>query len=100
MANNDGEIAVGKRDGGEEENMAAWLLGIQTLKIQPYQLPTLGKVCFFSLKIDDLPFSSLVAKVRKKSPFWVVGPHDVKVRIKALGICGSDVHHFKVIPKN
>ena len=26
----------------------------------------------------------------------VLGPHDVKVRIKAVGICGSDVHHFKV----
>lgn len=28
---------------------------------------------------------------------WLIlGPHDVKVRVKALGICGSDVHHFKV----
>lgn len=26
----------------------------------------------------------------------VLGPQDVEVRIKALGICGSDVHHFKV----
>lgn len=26
-----------------EENMAAWLLGIKTLKIQPYHLPDLGK---------------------------------------------------------
>lgn len=25
-----------------------------------------------------------------------LGPHDVKVRMKAVGICGSDVHHFKV----
>ncbi|KAG2715759.1 hypothetical protein I3843_03G095900 [Carya illinoinensis] len=49
-----------------EENMAAWLLGIKTLKIQPYHLPALG-------------------------------PHDVKVQIKALGICGSDVHHFKTM---
>ncbi|KAB5532416.1 hypothetical protein DKX38_019086 [Salix brachista] len=49
----------------EVENKAAWLLGIKTLKIQPYHLPPLG-------------------------------PLDVKVRIKALGICGSDVHHFKV----
>ncbi|XP_071738490.1 L-idonate 5-dehydrogenase-like [Rutidosis leptorrhynchoides] len=24
-----------------------------------------------------------------------LGPYDVKVQIKALGICGSDVHHFK-----
>uniref|UniRef100_A0A2N9FVH1 Enoyl reductase (ER) domain-containing protein n=1 Tax=Fagus sylvatica TaxID=28930 RepID=A0A2N9FVH1_FAGSY len=58
-------------DGGEdkehkhgEENMAAWLVGIKTLKIEPYHLPPLG-------------------------------PHDVKVQVKALGICGSDVHHFK-----
>lgn len=27
----------------EEENMAAWLLGIKTLKIQPYHLPPLGE---------------------------------------------------------
>uniref|UniRef100_A0A2N9FVL1 Enoyl reductase (ER) domain-containing protein n=1 Tax=Fagus sylvatica TaxID=28930 RepID=A0A2N9FVL1_FAGSY len=47
-----------------EENMAAWLVGIKTLKIEPYHLPPLG-------------------------------PHDVKVQVKALGICGSDVHHFK-----
>ncbi|KAL2542022.1 Sorbitol dehydrogenase [Abeliophyllum distichum] len=47
-----------------EENMAVWLLGVKTLKIQPYSLPSLG-------------------------------PHDVKVRMKAVGICGSDVHHFK-----
>ncbi|XP_057508940.1 L-idonate 5-dehydrogenase-like [Actinidia eriantha] len=49
---------------GEEENKAAWLLGVKTLKIQPYHLPPLGA-------------------------------HDVKVRMKAVGICGSDVHHFK-----
>ncbi|KAD7480408.1 hypothetical protein E3N88_03544 [Mikania micrantha] len=48
----------------EETNMAAWLLGIKNIQIQPYNLPTLG-------------------------------PDDVKVQIKALGICGSDVHHFK-----
>ncbi|XP_065870531.1 L-idonate 5-dehydrogenase-like [Euphorbia lathyris] len=50
----------------EEENKAAWLLGIKTLRIQPYHLPP-------------------------------PGPHDVKVGIKALGICGSDVHHFKTM---
>jgi hypothetical protein len=40
-------------DGGEdkehkhgEENMAAWLVGIKTLKIEPYHLPPLGKVLF------------------------------------------------------
>lgn len=48
----------------EEENMAAWLVAVKTLRIQPYTLPPLG-------------------------------PHDVKIRMKAVGICGSDVHHFK-----
>ncbi|XP_022891046.1 L-idonate 5-dehydrogenase-like [Olea europaea var. sylvestris] len=47
-----------------EENLAVWLLGVRTLKIQPYTLSPLG-------------------------------PRDVKVRMKAVGICGSDVHHFK-----
>ncbi|XP_047324759.1 sorbitol dehydrogenase [Impatiens glandulifera] len=48
----------------EEENMAAWLIGINTLKIQPFKLPPLG-------------------------------PHDVRVQMKAVGICGSDVHYLK-----
>ncbi|GLT36015.1 hypothetical protein SLA2020_104200 [Shorea laevis] len=52
-------------DGNEEgENMAAWLLGINNLKIQPFKLPSLG-------------------------------PYDVKISIKAVGICGSDVHYLK-----
>ncbi|CAK9161004.1 unnamed protein product [Ilex paraguariensis] len=54
----------GEGDDGVEDNMAAWLLAVKTLRIQPYNLPPLG-------------------------------PHDVKVRMKAVGICGSDVHHFK-----
>ena len=40
MSHNSGEAMAGKDDGGE--NMAAWLLGIETLKIQPYPLPPLG----------------------------------------------------------
>ncbi|GFY81950.1 GroES-like zinc-binding alcohol dehydrogenase family protein [Actinidia rufa] len=47
-----------------EENMAAWLLGVNNLKIQPFKLPSLG-------------------------------PNDVRVAIKAVGICGSDVHYLK-----
>ncbi|KAJ8451714.1 hypothetical protein Cgig2_018348 [Carnegiea gigantea] len=50
----------------EEENMAAWLHGINDLKIQPFELPTLG-------------------------------PNDVRVRMKAVGICGSDVHYLKTM---
>ncbi|KAE8672363.1 L-idonate 5-dehydrogenase [Hibiscus syriacus] len=57
------ETKMGRDEDGET-NMAAWLLGIRNLQIQPYLLPPLG-------------------------------PHDVEVRIKALGICGSDVHYFK-----
>ncbi|XP_007038568.2 PREDICTED: sorbitol dehydrogenase isoform X2 [Theobroma cacao] len=51
---------------GEEENMAAWLVGLNTLKIQPFKLPPLG-------------------------------PRDVRVRMKAVGICGSDVHFLKTL---
>lgn len=50
--------------GDGEENMAAWLVGKNTLKILPFNLPLLG-------------------------------PHDVRVRMKAVGICGSDVHYLK-----
>ncbi|KAF6133955.1 hypothetical protein GIB67_040719 [Kingdonia uniflora] len=49
----------GNSHGDGEENMAAWLLGVNTLKIQPFKLPPLG-------------------------------PHDVRIRMKAVGICGSD----------
>lgn len=49
-----------------QENMAAWLLGIKNLQIQPYNLPSLG-AC------------------------------DVRVKMKAVGICGSDVHHYKTM---
>ncbi|KAI6672287.1 hypothetical protein NL676_000193 [Syzygium grande] len=54
------------RDNGDGENMAAWLVGVNTLKIQPFTLPPLG-------------------------------PHDVRVRMKAVGICGSDVHYLKTL---
>ncbi|XP_030934920.1 sorbitol dehydrogenase-like [Quercus lobata] len=58
--------SAGEAKDGEEENMAAWLLGINNLKIQPFKLPPLG-------------------------------PHDVKIRVKAVGICGSDVHYLKTL---
>ncbi|XP_022984439.1 sorbitol dehydrogenase [Cucurbita maxima] len=56
----------GSGEDGVEENMAAWLLGANTLKIQPFHLPPLG-------------------------------PHDVRVKMKAVGICGSDVHYLKTL---
>ncbi|XP_077234982.1 groES-like zinc-binding alcohol dehydrogenase family protein [Tasmannia lanceolata] len=52
------------KGGDDEENMAAWLVAVNTLKIQPFKLPPLG-------------------------------PHEVRVRMKAVGICGSDVHYLK-----
>ncbi|XP_058085897.1 sorbitol dehydrogenase [Magnolia sinica] len=57
---------MGKGGDGESENMAAWLVALNTLKIQPFKLPPLG-------------------------------PHDVRVRMKAVGICGSDVHYLKTM---
>uniref|UniRef100_A0A2P2KFK3 Enoyl reductase (ER) domain-containing protein n=1 Tax=Rhizophora mucronata TaxID=61149 RepID=A0A2P2KFK3_RHIMU len=50
----------------EEGNKAAWLLGVDNLKVLPFNLPPLG-------------------------------PHDVRVRVKAVGICGSDVHFLKTL---
>nr|DAD48042.1 TPA_asm: hypothetical protein HUJ06_017979 [Nelumbo nucifera] len=56
----------GGREGEGEENMAAWLIGVNNLKIQPFIHPPLG-------------------------------PHDARVRMKAVGICGSDVHYLKTM---
>lgn len=33
----------------EQQNMAAWLVGLNTLKIQPFNLPTLG--IYFTVSI-------------------------------------------------
>ncbi|PIN09872.1 Sorbitol dehydrogenase [Handroanthus impetiginosus] len=59
-----GGMSHGDVKDGEEENMAAWLLGVNNLKIQPFKLPPLG-------------------------------PHDARIRMKAVGICRSDVHYLK-----
>ncbi|GAY41259.1 hypothetical protein CUMW_058020 [Citrus unshiu] len=61
-----GGMSQGEKKDGEEVNMAAWLMGVNTLKIQPFELPSLG-------------------------------PYDVLVRMKAVGICGSDVHYLKTL---
>uniref|UniRef100_A0A0E0LXL4 Enoyl reductase (ER) domain-containing protein n=1 Tax=Oryza punctata TaxID=4537 RepID=A0A0E0LXL4_ORYPU len=58
------EAAAAVAGAGEEENMAAWLVAKNTLKIMPFKLPP-------------------------------VGPYDVRVRMKAVGICGSDVHYLR-----
>jgi len=37
-----GGMSIDDHGEDKEENMAAWLLGINNLKIQPFKLPTLG----------------------------------------------------------
>ncbi|KAJ1253986.1 hypothetical protein BS78_07G216200 [Paspalum vaginatum] len=59
-----GKGGQGSDAGESEENMAAWLVAKDTLKIMPFKLPPLG-------------------------------PYDARVRIKAVGICGSDVHYLR-----
>ncbi|CAM9484650.1 unnamed protein product [Scytosiphon promiscuus] len=49
------------------DNMAAWLHGVDDLRVEPH--PT---------------------EVEKP-----LGPNDVRVRVGAVGICGSDVHYLK-----
>ncbi|XP_050155373.1 sorbitol dehydrogenase-like [Malus sylvestris] len=62
-----GKSANGEaREGGEQENKAAWLIGVNNLKIQTFNLPRLG-------------------------------PNDIRIKIKAVGICGSDVHYLKTM---
>ncbi|KAJ3690659.1 hypothetical protein LUZ61_019823 [Rhynchospora tenuis] len=61
-----GGEAVGTAGDEKEVNLAAWLVSVNNLKIQPFELPPLG-------------------------------PHDVRVRMKAVGICGSDVHYLKTL---
>lgn len=43
-----GGMSHGEGSKVEEENMAAWLVGINTLKIQPFLLPSVGKTIIFS----------------------------------------------------
>lgn len=50
---------------GGDQNMAAWVTSANCLKVQPFLLPP------------------------------TLGDHEVKVGIKAVGICGSDVHYYK-----
>ena len=61
-----GKSTNGDAKDGEQENKAAWLLGVNNLKIQAFTLPSLG-------------------------------PNDVRIKIKAVGICGSDVHYLKTM---
>lgn len=55
---------MGSIENGSDENMAAWLCGVNDIQMKHLELPSLGD-------------------------------KEVKVRIKASGICGSDVHYLK-----
>ncbi|KAK9993960.1 hypothetical protein SO802_023663 [Lithocarpus litseifolius] len=49
----------------------------------------------------DLPDDPCIININtlKIQPFKLppLGPHDVKIRVKAVGICGSDVHFLKTL---
>jgi hypothetical protein len=44
-----GGEAVGTAGDGKEVNLAAWLVSVNTLKIQPFELPPLGTGLFSAL---------------------------------------------------
>lgn len=41
-----GKGGISQESHGEEGNVAAWLLGVNNLKIQPFKLPSLGTSMF------------------------------------------------------
>lgn len=51
-----GGMSHGEGSKVEEENMAAWLVGVNTLKIQPFLLPSVGKAKFFLIGLLSDPF--------------------------------------------
>jgi hypothetical protein len=55
---------AGEDKDGEEENMAAWLVGINTLKIQAFKLPPLGMTLFFAF-LDQLNSSNLIGVIEE-----------------------------------
>lgn len=54
--------ALEPRD-GEQENMAAWLVGVNTLKIQPFKLPTVGKILISVYDIKTLYMYDILSLV-------------------------------------
>lgn len=51
-----GGMSHGEGSKVEEENMAAWLVGVNTLKIQPFLLPSVGKANFIFIVFLSDPF--------------------------------------------
>lgn len=84
-----------------EENLAAWLHGVNDIKIQPFKLPTLGTFHFINFPFSMGVFSAVFffcynGVFSWDIYFYKIGAHDVRVSMKAVGICGSDVHYLKV----
>ena len=65
--------------------------------------PSLSVVVFVTINIAmSQHFSPVTLSgylVIRLSAFCVAEPHDVRVQIRAVGICGSDVHFLKVSPQ-
>lgn len=53
-------MGKGGKSNEVEENMAAWLLGVNTLKIQPFNLPPLGTM--FSSALSQNLLVSIITK--------------------------------------
>lgn len=76
-----------------QENRGAYICGVDDLRLQTYKLPeSLGKSPHHLLvwRFFFLDVSS------DRVCMDCIGPNQVRVRIKAVGICGSDVHYVKV----
>ena len=62
-----GGVVEGKEHKDGEENRAAWLVGIKTLKIEPYHLPPLGKIIFSSCAMFLCPGHGFLSLVFQKT---------------------------------
>ena len=76
-----GGVVEGKEHTDGEENMAAWLVGIKTLKIEPYHLPPLGKILFPACVMFFCPGHVSLTCVSKHCAMHVKDHEATKFRI-------------------
>ncbi len=50
------------KDDGRDENLAAYVFGIDDLRLQPYKLPPVGQTLSLSLSLSNLSFLLLLSK--------------------------------------
>ena len=62
-----GGMSQGEGSKVEEENMAAWLVGLNTLKIQPFPLPSLGKPFLLLMGFDWIFIDPFVSNPGRSS---------------------------------